>query len=291
MESKIEELKMYHVSQSFDKIKVDNIQETIVQEFHSIELDKYIKPGMNIGITVGSRGIKNIKIIIKTVIVEVKKRGGRPFIIPAMGSHGNACAEGQKNILTNYDITEESMGVPILATMDVVELGKLKNGLPVYFDKYAFQSDGIILVNRIKAHTAFKAKIESGLLKILSVGLGNHKGATNIHCLGPKHISDHVVQSANIILEKAPIICGLGILENTYDETKKIISILPKDFYFIEQDLLKVSIKTYPPYGSKKWLHLSTDKIRCSKYGIISKLSKKHLETEKDLLLLEVDIN
>jgi len=201
MESKIEELKMYHVSQSFDKTKVDNIQETIVQEFHSIELDKYIKPGMNIGITVGSRGIKNIKIIIKTVIVEVKKRGGRPFIIPAMGSHGNACAEGQKNILASYDITEESMGVPILATMDVVELGTLKNGLPVYFDKYAFQSDGIIVVNRIKAHTAFKAKIESGLLKILSVGLGNHKGATTIHCLGPKHISDHVVQSAKIILE------------------------------------------------------------------------------------------
>ena len=234
-----EEIKMYRILQTFNKNKLKNIPEMIAQEFQAIHLDQQIKPDMKIGITVGSRGIDNLQLIIKTVIEEVKKRKGRPFILPAMGSHGNANIEGQKQVLRSYGITEESMGVPIQATMDVVELGKLKNGVPVYFDKYAFQTDGIIVVNRVKAHTVFKAKIESGLHKMLAVGLGNHQGATSIHCLGPKYIPDNVVNAAKIILKRAPIICGLGILENAYDEVKKIVAVLPGDFMQVEQELLK----------------------------------------------------
>lgn len=234
-----EEIKMYRILQTFDKSKLKNIPEVIAQEFQAIHLDQQIEPGMKIGITVGSRGIDNLQFIIKTVIEEVKKRKGRPFILPAMGSHGNANIEGQKQVLRSYGITEESMGVPIQATMDVVELGRLKNGLPVYFDKYAFQADGIIVVNRVKVHTVFKAKIESGLHKMLAVGLGNHQGASTIHCLGPKYIPDNVVKAAKIILKKAPIICGLGILENAYDEVKKVVAALPGDFMQVEQELLK----------------------------------------------------
>ena len=234
-----EEIKMYRILQTFNKNKLKNIPEMIAQEFQAIHLDQQIKPDMKIGITVGSRGIDNLQLIIKTVIEEVKKRKGRPFILPAMGSHGNANIEGQKQVLRSYGITEESMRVPIQATMDVVELGRLKNGLPVYFDKYAFQADGIIIVNRVKAHTVFKAKIESGLHKMLAVGLGNHQGATSIHCLGPKYIPDNVVNAAKIILKKAPIICGLGVLENAYDEVKKIVAVLPRDFMQVEQELLK----------------------------------------------------
>lgn len=234
-----EEIKMYRILQTFDKDKLKNIPEMIAQEFQAIHLDQQIKPGMKIGITVGSRGIDNLQLIIKTVIEEVKKRKGRPFILPAMGSHGNANIEGQKQVLRSYGITEESMGVPIRATMDVVELGKLKNGVPVYFDQYAFQTDGIIVVNRVKVHTVFKAKIESGLHKMLAVGLGNHQGATSIHCLGPKYIPDNVVNAAKIIFKKAPILCGLGILENACDEVKKIVAALPGDFMKVEQELLK----------------------------------------------------
>lgn len=234
-----EEIKMYRILQTFDKDKLKNIPEMIAQEFQAIHLDQQIKPGMKIGITVGSRGIDNLQLIIKTVIEEVKKRKGRPFILPAMGSHGNANIEGQKQVLRSYGITEESMGVPIRATMDVVELGKLKNGVPVYFDQYAFQTDGIIVVNRVKVHTVFKAKIESGLHKMLAVGLGNHQGATSIHCLGPKYIPDNVVNAAKIIFKKAPILCGLGILENACDEVKKIVAALPRDFMKVEQELLK----------------------------------------------------
>ena len=136
-----------------------------------------------------------------------------------MGSHGGATADGQRNILKEYGITEESMQVPVKATMDVVELGTLKNGLTVYFDKIAFEADGIIAVNRIKVHTGFKSHIESGLHKILAVGLGNHKGAGLVHALGVQGLQNYMIEFAKMIIEKAPVLCGIGILENAKDET------------------------------------------------------------------------
>jgi len=235
----IEEIKMYRILQTFNKNKINNIPEIISIEFKKINLSQKIKPGMKIGITVGSRGINNLLLIIKTIIHEVQKRKGVPFILPAMGSHGDANIEGQRKILASYGITEESTGVSIKATMEVVELAKLENGLPVYFDKYAFQADGIIVVNRIKVHTVYKAEIESGLCKMLSVGLGNHKGATVVHSLGPKGISDNVIKFAQVILKKAPILCGIGIVENAYDDTAKIRAALPEDFYKVDKELLK----------------------------------------------------
>ena len=198
-----------------------------------------VMPGMQIGITVGSRGINNIQHIIKAVIEEVKKREAIPFLITAMGSHGGATAEGQKKVLEKYGFTEETMGVPIKATMDVVELGTLDNGLKVYFDKIAYESDGIIAVNRVKVHTGFKSTIESGLHKILAVGLGNHKGASLVHALGVKGLKDYMVEFASVILEKAPILCGIGILENAYDKTCRISAAAPKDFKKIDQGLLQ----------------------------------------------------
>lgn len=235
----IEEIKMYRILQTFNKNKINNIPEIISKEFKKINLSQKIKHGMKIGITVGSRGINNVLLIIKTIIHEVQKRKGVPFILPAMGSHGDANIEGQRKILASYGITEESTGVPIKATMEVIELAKLENGLPVYFDKYAFQADGIIVVNRIKVHTVYKAEIESGLCKMLSVGLGNHKGATEVHSLGPKGISDNVIKFTQVILKKAPILCGVGIVENAYDDTAKIKATLPEDFYKVDKELLK----------------------------------------------------
>jgi len=235
----IEEIKMYRILQTFNKNKINNIPEIISKEFKKINLSQKIKPGMKIGITVGSRGINNLLLIIKVIIHEIQKRKGVPFILPAMGSHGDANIEGQRKILASYGITEESTGVPIKATMEVVELAKLENGLPVYFDKYAFQADGIIVVNRIKLHTVYKAEIESGLCKMLSVGLGNHKGATIVHSLGPKGIPDNVIKFAQVILKKAPILCGVGIVENAYDDTAKIKAVLPENFYKVDKELLE----------------------------------------------------
>jgi len=235
----IEKIKMYRILQTFNKDKINNIPGTISEEFKKINLSQKIKPGMQIGITVGSRGINNLLLIIKTIIREIRNRKGIPFILPAMGSHGDANIKGQRKILASYGITEESTGVPIKATMEVIELEKLENGLSVYFDKYAFQADGIIVVNRIKLHTVYKAKIESGLCKMLSVGLGNHKGATIVHSLGPKGIPNNVIKFSQVILKKAPILCGIGILENAYDDTAKIKAVLPKDFYKVDKELLE----------------------------------------------------
>jgi len=235
----MENIKLIKVNQKFDSKKINNIAEVISNEFKRIQLDQKIIPGMIVGITVGSRGIDNLQLIIKSIISEVKKRKGIPFIVTAMGSHGGATAEGQKDILTNYGITEESMGVPIKASMETVKLGQLENGLPVYFDKIAFNADGIIVVNRVKVHTAFKAEIESGLHKMLSVGLGNHQGAKLVHSLGVKGIRDYMVEFAKVILKKVPILAGFGILENGYDQTLKIVAARPKELVQVDKELLR----------------------------------------------------
>jgi len=235
----MENLKLIKIHQKFDNKKLNNIPEFISEEFKRIQLDRKIMPGMKVGITVGSRGIDNLQLIIKSIIYEIKKRKGIPFIVTSMGSHGGATAEGQKEILTNYGITEKSMGVPIKASMEVVELGRLENGLPVYFDKIAYNADGIIVVNRIKVHTAFKAEIESGLHKMLSVGLGNHQGAKLVHSLGVKGIRDYMIEFAKVILKKAPILAGFGILENGYDQTLKIVAARPEELVRVDKELLR----------------------------------------------------
>ncbi len=239
-------IRMKRVQQIFKDKKIENIPEVISQELMRIGIDEKVKPGMNIGITVGSRGIQNLQTIVQAVIHKVKQKGGIPYILTSMGSHGGATAEGQIKVLENYGITEKSMGVPIKATMDVVELGTLDNGLKVYFDRFAFESDGIIAVNRIKVHTAFKARIESGLHKMLSVGLGNHKGASLVHSLGVKGLKDYMVELASVILQKAPIICGIGILENAYDETYKIMGAAPEEFDKVDSELLRECKKILP---------------------------------------------
>lgn len=232
-------LKLIKIHQKFDSEKLNNIPEVISREFERIQLNRKIKPGMKIGITIGSRGIDNLQLIIKCIIFEIEKRKGVPFILTAMGSHGGATAEGQRQVLAGYGITEKSMGVPIKATMDTVQLDQLANGLPVYFDKIAYNADGIIVVNRVKVHTAFKAELESGLHKMLSVGLGNHKGAKLVHSLGVKGIRDYMVEFAKIILKKAPILAGFAILENAYDETFKIVGAKTEEFAQVEKELLK----------------------------------------------------
>lgn len=242
----MEEIRMRRIMQIFEQKKIENIPQEISTQLEEIRLSERIKPGMQIGITIGSRGIKNIPLIIKCVIEEVKKRRGVPFILTAMGSHGGATAEGQRKVLENYGVTEKTMGVPIKSSMDVVELGRLKNGLPVYFDKVAFESEGIVVVNRIKVHTAFKSAIESGLCKMLAVGLGNHEGASLVHHLGVKGLRDYMVDFAKVILEKAPVLCGLGILENAYDDTYRLTAAVSEDFERVDMELLKECKRIMP---------------------------------------------
>ena len=242
----MEKIMLRRVSQVFENKKINNISEKMIQELEKINFKEKIKPGMQIGITVGSRGIDNLDLITKKIIQEVKKYGGSPIIIAAMGSHGGTTVEGQLSILESYGITEEKMGVPVKATTETVELGKLEKGLPVYLNKIAISLNGLIIINRIKVHTSFKSDIESGLCKMLAVGLGGHKGASLVHSLGVKGLSDYMVKFAEVIIQKAPILCGIGILENSYDKTYKIISANPRDFKKVDRKLLKECKRILP---------------------------------------------
>ena len=181
--------RMIKINQQFSSEELANVPSVLRAELiASGQLDR-IKPGMRIAIAVGSRGVAQIPALVRTTVEEVKKRGGVPFVFPAMGSHGGATAEGQADVLAHLGITEQSIGCPIVSSMEVVEISRLPNGLPVYVDKNAYNSDGIVLINRIKPHTAFRGPNESGLVKMIAIGLGKQKGAETCHSYGFKHMA------------------------------------------------------------------------------------------------------
>ena len=243
----IEDIKVRKIKQNFNRTKIDNLSEYIHQSFKKSDLKNRIKSGDKIGITVGSRGITNIKLIVKEIISELKNLNALPFILPAMGSHGGANSEGQKGVLASYGITEREMGVPIMASMDVIQIGKVENKIPIYFSKVAMEADGIIALNRVKMHTDFKSNlVESGMSKILAIGLGKAEGASSIHFLGVYGLKNVIPQAAELIITKAPIIQGIGILENSYDQTMKISFVSPEDIIKVDSELLKISKEVMP---------------------------------------------
>ncbi|MFH1976126.1 MAG: lactate racemase domain-containing protein [Pseudomonadota bacterium] len=231
--------KMYKIQQNFDAPRVDNIEETLARELDSLKLQSFIKAGMRIAITAGSRGIANIDRILKHLVCIIKENSAHPLLIPAMGSHGGGTAEGQREMLRSLKITEESIGAPILSSMEVVEIGKSSFGFPILADKYAAEADGIIVVNRIKPHTEFEGPIESGLFKMMAIGMGKHKGCKEVHNQTVHYGYRKVIpEIGRAILEKLPILFGIGIVENIYDETAYIRAILPADFLAEETRLL-----------------------------------------------------
>lgn len=238
--------KMVKIKQIFKKNHVKDVVAITRKELKKRgTLDK-IKPDQSIAITAGSRGIANIALIIKTIVNEVKAVGGKPFIIPAMGSHGGATSRGQKDILAGYGITEEYMGCPIRASMETVQIDNASNGLPVFIDKHASQSDGIIVVNRIKAHTAFRGDYESGLVKMITIGLGKQKGAGICHSRGFGEMANNIKQIAKKTLASGKILFGVGIIENAYEKTARISAIPAKEILKKEIDLLNESKRMMP---------------------------------------------
>lgn len=223
------------VKQTFETTFIQDIPAKIHEELTKLNLGSKVKPGQTVAVTAGSRGIGRINIIIKTVVDELKSLKAQPFIVPAMGGHGGGTAEGQLAVLTKYGITEKEMGVPIKSAMDVVELGKSKLDIPVYFDKNACHADHVVVINRIKSHTRFIGQIESGLLKMLAVGLGKREGAATCHRAIALHNFDEIVHSiAPIILTKIPVLLGLAILENAYGQTADLIACKPEEFLYVE---------------------------------------------------------
>lgn len=214
--------RMVPVRQHFDREKLDDIPGTVRREMDRDDVRAKIHPGMRIAITAGSRGVANLALIIREVVSFLKSQGALPFVIPAMGSHGGATAEGQKAIITEYGVTEEYVGCPVLATMEVKKIGQLEDGRPILINRLAAEADGIISLNRIKAHTAFRGRYESGVMKMLTIGLGCQAGAEVCHRQGIEHLGPNVEKFAFGILDHAPVILGIGLVENAYDETVKI---------------------------------------------------------------------
>jgi len=235
--------KVIKIKQKYISYKVEDIGLAIAQEMLKKNIKTKIKPGMSIAVGVGSRGIANLLEIIKDVVGLIKECGANPFVIPAMGSHGGATVEGQKRVLASYGITEDNLGVPIKSSMEVIEIAKYKRKVPVYFDKNALGADGIVPINRVKIHTDWHGEIESGLLKMLVIGFGKHKGATEIHSLGMENFHKVIPEVGSIIINKVPVIFGVACIEDAYDQTAEIRVLLPKEFYFQEKDMLKRSKK------------------------------------------------
>jgi len=209
-----------------------------------LKLDKRVKPGDSIAITAGSRGITDINMITRTVIDELIKLKGRPFIIPAMGSHGGATVSGQLKVLAGYGITEEKMGAPIKAAMEVMKVGEDKSGIPVYLDKNVIDADHVVAINRIKPHTRFAGEIESGLIKMLLVGLGKDIGARVYHRAIMRHTFDQIVESVfPIVLSRLSVLFGLAIVENAYGKVADIKAMRGEDIIKEEPGLKKRSFE------------------------------------------------
>ncbi|GAA0724643.1 lactate racemase domain-containing protein [Clostridium malenominatum] len=237
---------MHKVRQSFNREKLDSIEETINFEAKKESIVSIIKPGQKVAVAVGSRGIKNIQQIVKLTIDKIKEMGGEPFIVSAMGSHGGGTEKGQREVLYGYGITEEYMGVPVITKTDVMHLGKTKKGFDIYFDKVAASADVIVPINRIKLHTDFVADIQSGLCKMLVIGLGNHVGCSAIHEEEFDNFGSIIKEAASLIMEKVNVGFGVGILENAYDETAKIKFIPSKNLISREIELVKVARQNMP---------------------------------------------
>lgn len=240
--------KMFRVRQLFPrpKIEVDKIPDIIASLLSEDKFSSQIKPGMRIAITAGSRGVANVALITKCIADFVKLKGASPFIVPAMGSHGGATAEGQREILAGYGIVEEYVGCPIVSSMEVKKIGQTEDGRDVFIDKNAAEADGIIISCRIKPHTAFRGPYESGIMKMMAIGLGKQHGAEVCHAEGFKNMAKNVPLFGQAILKYAPVLFAVATIENAFDETCKLIAINADEVAEKEPPLLKEAF-TYMP--------------------------------------------
>jgi hypothetical protein len=217
--------KMVRIRQKFDDTKIENPAEVLREELKKPGTIDQIKPGQQVAIAVGSRGVRNIDLFTKLTVEAIQAVGAHPYIVPSMGSHGGATAEGQAEVLHHLGISEESMGCPIRSSMEVVQIAQLENGLPVYIDQIASTADAIVVINRVKPHTAFRGPIESGIMKMIAIGLGKQRGAEACHQLGFKYMAENVPAMAKLMMEKLPIVFGVAVVENAFDETCRIEAI------------------------------------------------------------------
>jgi hypothetical protein len=238
---------MFAIRQKFPVSPPLDIPAVVEHEFKAQKVLSRLQPGAQIAVGVGSRGITNIKHIVAAVLEELKAAGAKPFIIPAMGSHGGATPEGQIGVLESYDITEQSMGVPIRASMEVERLGTSADGVEVFCSIEALRSDGIVIVNRVKPHTDFSGTHGSGVMKMIVIGLGKRTGAATCHGAAARLGLERVIHGiARVTLRRAPILCGVAIVENHFHDTARIAVLKPDEIEVREKELLDEARQLLP---------------------------------------------
>ncbi|MFN0316050.1 MAG: lactate racemase domain-containing protein [Burkholderiales bacterium] len=218
--------RMAYVRQKFEATRLADIDAAVHAQFQRPEIRAKVKAGQQIAVGCGSRGVANIASIARATVRELLALGAKPFVFPCMGSHGAATAEGQKKVLESYGITESSLGVPIKATMETTIVGHLDDGTPVHMDNYAAQAEGIVVINRIKPHTGFRGATESGLTKMLAIGIGKITGAATYHSRGMDTFAELLPLIRQVNITKRPVLFGVGIVENAYDETALVELVL-----------------------------------------------------------------
>lgn len=234
---------MRKVRQRFDTGPVLKVEEALEKELNKAEILSKVKPGMKIAVAVGSRGISRIDQIVKKTVEILRANGAAPFIVSAMGSHGGGTADGQREILRGYGITEDKIGAPVVTGLDVVELGRTSFGSVVYTDRTAYGADMTILINRIKPHTDFDGKgdIESGLCKMAAIGLGNHIGCASMHKAGLEHFPAALKESASLVFSRSNVGFGIAIVENALDEPFLIEAVPVEAIMHREPELLRIA--------------------------------------------------
>ena len=235
--------RMTRVRQDLPDQHVPDVAAAVRDALRAERLAERVAAGQRVAITAGSRGIADIATVIATIADEIKGTGAEPFVIPAMGSHGGATVEGQRAILAEYGITEGEVGAPVLATMDTVVVGTLDDGTPCYLDRHAHEADAIVAVGRVKAHTAFRSDIESGLCKMVAIGLGKQRGAETIHARGLKETIPAV---ARVSLGTGKIVLGLGLVENAYHKLHTVRATGPDGFHDTDRALLTLANSLLP---------------------------------------------
>ncbi len=254
--------RMVRIRQKFDSPRLADVPGEVRRQLARLDHASRLRPGQTVAITVGSRGVANIAAITKAICDHVRSLKGVPIIIPAMGSHGGGTAEGQREIIESYGVTEESTGAEIRSSMETVIVDRTPHGIPVHFDRNAYECDHVIVAGRVKPHTGFVGEIESGLHKMMLIGLGKHAGAKIYHRAIIDHSFRQIIDAvAAVVLKKCKVLCGVAIVENAYDETALIEAVRPEAFLEREIELLALAKKWMPRLPFKKIGLLIVDEI------------------------------
>lgn len=278
---------VFRLIQHWNQPEIEDVAGAIREALLSSRLRQRLRPGARVAIAVGSRGIHRLAEMVASAVATLRQLEARPFIVAAMGSHGGATPEGQRELLASYGVTEAALGVPVHTEMDVVELGRNSWGEPVYWDRNAFEADAVVTLSRIKPHTDFRGRYESGIVKMLVIGLGKRAGAETHHKYGVRGLRDMIPESAKVVLARTRFALGLALLENAYDRTARILALEPEEVLEREPALLEEARQFMPriPFQQLDLLVVGELGKNYSGTGMdVNVLGRQQVEGERDTL-------